>query len=128
MDLHRATGDSSSQNKLKVHSHAHTHTHTLFVSHTQIYLRAMDGKTWCSVELLVANVALEMFGLLVVDEHLVIIKLSVAIPSHTTVKRNTGGGVFYLVHTATTHLPTTAGSNLVVRKARVIRQQISPVI
>ena len=40
----------------------------------------MDGKSRSSVELLVAYVALEMFGLLMVDEHLVIIKLSVAVP------------------------------------------------
>lgn len=40
----------------------------------------MDGKSRSSVELLVAYVALEVFGLLMVDEHLVIIKLSVAVP------------------------------------------------
>ena len=40
----------------------------------------MDGKTRSSVEFLVANVTLEMFGLLVVDEYLVVIKLAVAVP------------------------------------------------
>ena len=52
----------------------------------------MDGKAWGSVELLVANVTLEMFGLLVINEHLVIVKFSVAIP--TLVLGTTSGGRF----------------------------------
>lgn len=40
----------------------------------------MDGQAWSCVELLVANVALEVLCLLVVDEHLLIIKLTIAVP------------------------------------------------
>ena len=58
----------------------------------------MDGKSRGSVEFLVANVALEMFGLLVINEHLVIIKFSVAIP--TCVKEVQ----LYIVHTNTLHV------------------------
>lgn len=46
----------------------------------------MDGQTRCSVELLVANVTLEVLGLLVIYEYLVIIEFSVAIPIYSRVK------------------------------------------
>lgn len=46
----------------------------------------MDGQTRRSVELLVANVTLEVLGLLVINEYLVIIKFSVAIPRYSRVK------------------------------------------
>ena len=45
------------------------------------YLRAVDGKTWGSVQLLVADVALKVLGLLVVDQDLVVVELPVAVPS-----------------------------------------------
>ena len=44
------------------------------------YLGAVYGEAGRSVELLVADVTLEVLGLLVVDENLVVIKLSVAVP------------------------------------------------
>ena len=50
-------------------------------------LGAVDGKARRCVELLVADVTFEVFGFLVVDQHLVIIKLSVAVPDHA--KRKT---------------------------------------
>lgn len=48
-----------------------------------VHLRAVDGQSWRSVQLLVADVALEVLGLLVVDEHLLIIKLPLTVPTYT---------------------------------------------
>lgn len=47
----------------------------------------MDGKARGRVELLVTDVTFEVLGFLVVDQYLVVIKLSVAIPDHA--KRKT---------------------------------------
>ena len=41
----------------------------------------MDGESRPRVELLVANVALEVLGLLVLDQDLFVVKLPVAIPA-----------------------------------------------
>ena len=43
-------------------------------------LHAVDGEAGAGVELLVANVTLEMFGFLVLNQNLFIIELPVAIP------------------------------------------------
>lgn len=61
-----------------------------------MYLGAVDGQARCSVELLMANVALEVLGFLVVNEYLIIIKFSVAIPS--LVKEKQYCQKFYIVH------------------------------
>lgn len=45
-------------------------------------LRAVDGQPRGSVQLLVTNMALEVLGLLMVYEHLVILKLTVTVPEH----------------------------------------------
>ena len=45
-----------------------------------VYLRAVDGKAWCGVELLVTNVTFKVFCLLVEDENFVVIKLTIAVP------------------------------------------------
>lgn len=45
-----------------------------------VNLRAVYGQPWSRVQLLVADVTLEVLCLLMVDEYLVIIKLPVAVP------------------------------------------------
>lgn len=64
----------------KANDASHKHTYMYTNSFCSIYLGTVDSQTRCSVELLVTNVTLEVLSLLVVNEHLVIIKFSVAIP------------------------------------------------
>ena len=67
-----------------------------------MYLRAVDGQARSSVQLLVAYVALEVLGLLVVDEHFVIIKLPIAVPGRPVKETPPYVRVeFYIVHTKT---------------------------
>ena len=63
------------------------------------YLRAMDGKARGSVQLLVADVALEVLGLLVVDQDLVVVELPVAVPS-TAQDDSARGDVLFSAHDA----------------------------
>ena len=58
----------------------------------------MDGKTRSSVQLLVADVTLEMFGLLMVDEYLVIIELPVAVPPQVKGVNKLGGRGLACIH------------------------------
>ena len=46
-----------------------------------VHLRAVNGQPRSSVELLVADVALEVFCLLVVDEDLLVVKLPLTVPA-----------------------------------------------
>ena len=43
----------------------------------------MDSKTWGSVQFLVTNVALEVFGFLVENQHLFVVEFSVTVPTNT---------------------------------------------
>lgn len=52
------------------------------------YLHAVDGQAGSGVQLLVTDVTFEMFGLLVLDEDLLVIKVSVTIPGGE-LRRNT---------------------------------------
>ena len=45
-----------------------------------VHLHAVDGQPWPCVELLVADVALEVLGLLVLDQDLLVVELAVAVP------------------------------------------------
>lgn len=47
------------------------------------HLHAVDCKSGAGVELFMTDVALEMFGLLMLDENLLIIKISVTVPEIT---------------------------------------------
>lgn len=44
-------------------------------------LHAVNGQAWPSVQLFMTNVAFEMLGLLVLDEDLFVIEVSITIPS-----------------------------------------------
>jgi len=46
-----------------------------------VHLRAVNGQPRSSVQLLVADVTLEVLCLLVIDEHLLVIKLSLTVPA-----------------------------------------------
>ena len=47
----------------------------------------MDGQTRTGVQLFVANVTLKVFGLLVLNENLLVIELTIAIPVRTDINQ-----------------------------------------
>ena len=51
-----------------------------FVDGLLVHLHAVDGEAGAGVELLVADVALEVLGLLVLDQDLLVVELAVAVP------------------------------------------------
>ena len=53
----------------------------LFRYFAPLDLHAMDAKARAGVELLVADVALEVLGLLVLDQDFLVVKLAVAVPA-----------------------------------------------
>lgn len=48
-----------------------------------VHLGAVDGKAWCCIELFVADVALEMLGLLMEYQYFVIVKFPITVPALT---------------------------------------------
>lgn len=47
-----------------------------------VYLHTMYSKAWSSEQFLVANVTLEMFGLLMLHQYFFIVKLAIAVPEY----------------------------------------------
>lgn len=51
-----------------------------------VHLRAVDGEPWGSVQLLVADMTLEMLGFLMKGQNLLVVKVTIAIPLLEEVK------------------------------------------
>ena len=63
------------------HGHIAAFSVAYLIYRLLVDLHAVDGESRPCVELLVANVALEVLGLLVLDQDLFVVKLPVAIPA-----------------------------------------------
>ncbi len=60
-----------------------------------VHLHAVDGQPGSGVQLLVADVALEVLGLLVLDQDLLVVKLPVAVPGERGKKLLCSSGMSY---------------------------------